>query len=172
MEVTVRLATAADADTLALVGAATFLASYADLVPGPDLMRHVREGHAASVYTGWLADPESGIWLAEAPLGAPLGYAVVTAPNLPTECVADGDLELRRIYMMAATQGSGAGGRLMTAVLAGAAGLGARRVTVGVHRGNDRAIGFYRHFGFRDLGARIFYVGTQRYDDLVLAREL
>lgn len=159
-----------DAAALALVGAATFLESYSGFIPGPDLVAHCRERHAEAVYAGWIADPGSGVWLVEAAAGAPLGYAVVTTPDMPEDCTADGDLELRRIYLMQMVQGGGTGPALMRAALEGAAALGAARLTVGVHGGNAGAIGFYRRMGFEKIGRRVFTVGEQRYDDLVLAR--
>ncbi|MDZ7799607.1 MAG: GNAT family N-acetyltransferase [Trueperaceae bacterium] len=48
-------------------------------------------------------------------------------------------------------QGRGFGRRMMEAVLASLFDAGSRGVHLGVARRNHRAIGFYRHLGFRDL---------------------
>ncbi|GGE96253.1 N-acetyltransferase [Sphingomonas prati] len=170
MDVTIRAAGAGDADALALVGGATFLESYAWMIPAADLQAHVAARHAAGVYAAWLADAGSRVFAATAPLGAVMGYAVLTAPALPADCVLDGDVELRRIYLMGIAQGRGSGAALMAAVLDGARDMGAARVTLGVHGGNARAIGFYGRMGFAPIGGRTFTVGEQVYDDLVMGR--
>jgi len=100
-----------------------------------------------------------------------VGYAVVTAPDLPVPTDA-GDLELKRIYVLHRMQGAGLGGRLMACAVAGAAQAGARRLLLGVNAGNEPAIAFYARQGFRQAGVRSFRVGQGVYDDLVLARPL
>lgn len=48
----------------------------------------------------------------------------------------------------------------------------ARNLLLGVYAGNKNAIGFYRHMGFEQAGARRFNVGGVDYDDLILGKEL
>ncbi|MCA1655906.1 MAG: GNAT family N-acetyltransferase [Pseudonocardiaceae bacterium] len=48
-------------------------------------------------------------------------------------------------------QGQGEGGRLLTALLDGLAAAGAPGVHLGVGTANERAVGFYRRMGFRDV---------------------
>jgi hypothetical protein len=91
-EITVRLARAGDEAALSLLGGATFLESYAHLLPVTDIIGHVARQHAASVYERWLADAACRCWLAEhLPGRAPVGYAVVTPPDLPLPDIGDGD---------------------------------------------------------------------------------
>lgn len=56
--------------------------------------------------------------------------------------------------------------------VSGAAATGARRLLLGVHAGNARAIAFYARQGFVRAGVRTFRVGQSVFDDLVLARGL
>jgi hypothetical protein len=49
---------------------------------------------------------------------------------------------------------------------------GARRLLLGAYGENHRAIAFYRRTGFVQVGTRIFHVGQNDYDDVVLALEL
>jgi diamine N-acetyltransferase len=51
-------------------------------------------------------------------------------------------------------QGKGVSGTLMTAFLDAARGRGARGIWLEAFEGNPRALGFYRRWGFRDLGGR------------------
>ncbi|WP_076068707.1 GNAT family N-acetyltransferase [Sphingomonas montana] len=172
MQLVIRAGEAGDAAALSLVGGATFLESYAHMIPAADLLAHVAARHGADVYATWLADAGTRIRVATAPLGALVGYAVLTTPDLPADCVRDGDRELRRIYLMGIAQRRGAGAALMAGVLDDAAAMGAARVTVGVHGGNDRAITFYTRMGFAAIGRRTFSVGAQVYDDLVMGRRV
>ncbi|HEX8447522.1 MAG TPA: GNAT family N-acetyltransferase [Sphingomonas sp.] len=165
-----RLAGADDAEALAVIGGATFLETFADSIVGVDLLAHIRDRHAPSVYAGWLDDPGSRCWLGETETGAPVGYAVLTAPDLPPALAGIGDLELKRIYLLSIAHRGGNGAAMMQAVLAEAGVMGARRVLLGVYGENHRAIGFYRRMGFVETGRRVFTVGTQVYDDLVFAR--
>lgn len=168
----IRPAGPADADALALVGRATFLESYAGLLPAADILAHCAAQHAPEVYAGWLAADDHRLWLAEAAEGAaPVGYLVLAPPDLPVE-TRPGDVEIKRIYLLHRFQGGGLGARLMAAALDHARALGAPRALVGVFGRNEGAIAFYRRLGFEDAGVRKFQVGANTYDDLVLARGL
>ncbi|WP_159976781.1 MULTISPECIES: GNAT family N-acetyltransferase [unclassified Novosphingobium] len=157
-----------DADALALVGAATFLESFAGLIDGGGLVVHCRDQHSAETYHTYLAKGAKA-WLAEIePGGAPVGYALSCAPEL--ELAQPGDLELKRIYLLSRFQGSYMASALMQAVMAHAA--GARRLLLGVKDDNSRALAFYRKHGFETIGSRRFDVGGKTYDDYVLARPL
>src|ERR687895_253600 len=93
----IRLCQPGDEDALALVGQATFLETFAGILPGADIVAHCRTQHAPSVYRAWL---ESGarVWLAEAaPSGAPIGSLVLAPAALPVENPSDRDLEVKRI---------------------------------------------------------------------------
>lgn len=172
MEIRIRRCGPGDAAALALVGQATFLETYPDILPVADLVHHCTHQHAASVYAAWLEDPSAAVWIAEAAeTGAPVGYAVLCRPDLPT-AVGAADLELRRIYLLSRFHGGGLGEGLMAAALQAAREQGAPRVWLGVYDGNARAIAFYGRHGFAPAGRREFRVGARTYDDLVLARDL
>lgn len=128
--------------------------------------------HAPEVYAGWLADGESRLWLAEAEPGrAPVGYAVLTAPDLPEAGLRAADVEIRRIYLLSRFQGGGVGRALMESALRAAREAGKRRVVLGAYRENP-VVGFYERFGFEVIGERKFHVGPRTYDDVVLALTL
>lgn len=172
MQVEIRRAEAGDEEALSLVGRATFLETYAHMIPREDMLAHAEHEHGPGRYRRWLEDAGSQLWIAEAAeTRSPVGFAVVTAPDLPI-VTQDYDLELRRIYALHRLHGSGLGPRLMAAAVSGAAAAGAGRLLVGVHAGNLRAIAFYARQGFLQAGVRTFRVGQSVYDDLVLARAL
>lgn len=164
----IHTASAADADRLALVGAATFLESFAGLVDGEGLVAHCLHNHSADAYRAFFAKGAQA-WIAQVGTGgAPVGYALVSPPEL--ELARPGDVELKRIYLLSRFQGAGMAQALISAVLA--ASQGHERLLLGVKNDNHRALAFYRKQGFEIIGTRHFDVGGTLYDDYVLARAL
>ena len=164
----VRQAEAGDVAALSLVGTATFLETFAGVLPGAAIIAHCARSYAPEAFAAYLAKG-SRAWIAEAvPGSAPVGFAQLTAPELPG--AQDGDIELKRIYLLSRFHGTGVGAALMAAAVAGAAGH--KRLLLGVYARNARAIAFYRKQGFEPIGERQFDVGGQLFDDVVLARPL
>jgi len=160
-----------DAQALALVGAATFLETFAGVLPGPDIVAHCAVQHAAERYAAWLAAGYP-MWLAEAAVGrAPVGFVMLSPPDLPIPS-DERDVEVKRIYTFSRWHGTGLGRALMEAAADHAKAEGRRRLLLGVYGRNERAIAFYLKAGFEVVGERRFTVGGQTYDDLVLARVL
>jgi GNAT superfamily N-acetyltransferase len=154
---------------LALVGAASFLETFAGFLPGEDILAHCRNQHSAAKNAAMLADVETHACLAEVK-DAPVGYAVVRPPDLPVQLAPD-DFELKRIYLLHRFQGSGIGAALMEWSVEKARSLGKRRLLLGVNAEN-KAIEFYRRQGFEDAGTRRFQVGNTLCDDLILAKKI
>jgi ribosomal protein S18 acetylase RimI-like enzyme len=168
----IRRCSPADASRLALVGQATFLETYAGIVDGGDILLHGQKTHSPDSYAALAADPAVDLYLAVmAPDDAPVGFAMVSPPDLPVTTGPD-DLELRRIYVLHRFHGEGLGPRLMQTAIDRARERGARRLLLGAYGENHRAIAFYRRTGFVQVGTRIFHVGQNDYDDVVLALEL
>lgn len=187
--VRLRSATVEDAEALALVGAATFLEAFTWMLPGEDILAHCRKNHSAESYRTAFAKPETRITLAvTANGGSPVGYAMVTAPDLPSFPVQFGDVELKRIYLLSRFRSRerapvvdeagqpqpelSTGQALMNAAIADAQAMGFERLLLGTHENNRRAIAFYRRNGFAEAGTRTFQVGSQCCCDLIFAREL
>ena len=200
--VRLRHACAEDAAALALVGAATFLEAFTWMLPGPDIVAHCMRHHTPEAYRAYLAHPDTRVTLAEAvPGGAPVGYAMLAAPELPTFAVQPSDLELKRIYCLSRFRGTTTpvlpsspepeprhavseasrrqpipglrtGQALMDAAVTDARAMGRTRLLLGTHAGNLQAIAFYRRNGFVEAGQRTFQVGTQVCCDLIFARPL
>lgn len=164
----IRQATREDVGALALIGAATFLETFADVLDGAAIVAHCERAHSRAAYEAYL-DAGAQAWLAEVEPGqAPVGYALSAEPDLPG--ARESDRELKRIYSLSRFHGSGLGAALMTAAVEAAAGH--ERLLLGVYARNARAIAFYRKHGFEPIGERRFDVGGKLYDDAVLARTL
>ena len=168
----IRRAGTDDTAALALIGAATFLESYAHFIGVADMLAHVRDKNSAAAYDAFARDPDCALWIAELPAtAAPVGYALLTPPDLPVE-TGPGDIELRRIYLLSKWQGEGLGRRLIEGVIDQSRAMGKRRLLIGVYSGNEGAIGFYERMGCEMAGTRRFAVGDAVFDDLIFGMAL
>ncbi len=157
---------------MSLIGSATFLDTYAEIVRGSDLVAHCVRTHGVAVYEAWLADPGCAVWLAETSTGAPVGYCVMIPATLTHERSRPGDLEVLRIYVLSRFYGAGVGHRLMMAAVDEARVRGAGHLVLGMLKTNERALAFYVRQGFAVVGTRHFQVGEMIMDDFVLALAL
>jgi ribosomal protein S18 acetylase RimI-like enzyme len=172
MEWRLRRGEAGDAPALAMVAAATFLETFAGIIAGEDIVAHCAAKSSAAAFRDWIADPASVVTLAVHPDGAaPVGYTVLTTPDLPIE-TGPGDGELRRIYTLTLARGTGLGAALMTRAIADARASGLSRLLLGVLGTNIRARAFYERQGFVLAGERRFRVGQGWHDDVIYARDL
>jgi diamine N-acetyltransferase len=171
-KLTIRQAKPGDEQKLSLVGAATFLETYAHMIPGEDLVSHCAIQHSPETYAAWLRDPSATIWLAETEAKAPIGYLLLTKSTLPVDAPQPEDLEVQRIYVLSRFHRTGMGYALMNLAVSKAISKGARRLVLGVHNENARALAFYKRQGYEIIDDRKFSVGNSVFCDSVLARPL
>lgn len=168
----VRRASLDDASRLALIGATTFLETFAGILDGSSILAHCKAQHSSRTYERYLEAGGAG-WLAETTEGAaPVGYAVLGPSLLPGTNTEGGDLELKRIYSLSRFHGTGLGPALLDNAVEFAFSKGAKRVLLGVFAGNERAQAFYRKNGFSRVADRRFKVGHREYYDIVFAKNL
>jgi ribosomal protein S18 acetylase RimI-like enzyme len=160
-----------DAEALAHLGAATFLSTFAFDHPGKPLIAHLNTEHSAAYYADKLAKPDVQIVLGETPLGAPVGYLMMVPPEHP-ELQQEGDIELKRIYLLQPWQGSGNGRALLEQAFEVAQERRAKRILLAVYESNARAVAFYERAGFAYIGETKFMVGDVAFRDMVYAREM
>ena len=166
-------ATAADAAALSLVASACFLETFAGLLEGADIVAHCAKANHQDTFRAWVQMAASRVVVAEiASGGAPIGYTVLTTPDLPAVDVQADDIELRRIYTLSRAYGTGLGPALMGQALLDARDMGRKRVLLGVYAGNERARAFYQKQGFAKVGERQYQVGATLCDDVIYALPL
>lgn len=167
----IRHATADDVDLLCRLGATTFRETYRLVSDAAEIEEYVGTHFTRARIEAWLRAPRARTLLAFL-ADAPAGYAHVRAAPVPA-CVADRQaIELSRLYLLASAQGAGLGGALMNAALAEVAALGGRTAWLGAYERNVRALRFYAHRGFVQVGTHEFEFGGQVYADPVLTREV
>jgi GNAT superfamily N-acetyltransferase len=167
-----RRASGNDAAALSLVAGASFLAAFAGVLDGADIVAHVASNSSVEAFARYLAAPNCVATLAELDAGgAPVGYTLLTPPDLPVPTTAS-DIELKRIYALDRMHGTGLGAAMMARAFDDARAMRHERVLLGVYGGNTRAHRFYEKHGFTVIGTRQFLVGKTLHDDRVYARDL
>ncbi len=162
-----------DAEVFGLIGSATFMESFAGSLEGSAIRAHCTRAYTLAASRELLAKPTTKAWIATVePDAAPVGFVLLTEPDLPIEGLTEADIELKRIYLFTRFHGNGNGQRLMDQAIAGARALGKKRLLLGVYSENHRALAFYAKNGFTQVGTRQFQLGEIVHDDFVLARAI
>lgn len=156
---------------MALLGQATFLTAFAFDHPGPAIIAHLDQHHSRAAYAKWLADPAYALWVLETPLKAVVGYAMLSPPELDVP-TGEGDIELKRIYVLTGFQRGGHGKQLLDAVTEEARARGGRRLLLCVYTINHKARAFYRAQGFDQVGMQCFMVADIKFDDIIMGRAI
>lgn len=168
-EAVIRRAHAADAETLAALGARTFVETFGHLYPREDLEAYLAEAYSLERTRRDLADAAKASWLVEVG-GEAIGYALAGPCSLPHEEVTPRCGELKRIYFLKTAQGGGLGARLFAEVIAWLQADGPRDVWIGVWSENHGAQKFYARHGFEKVGGYGFPVGRTVDSELILRR--
>ena len=100
----IRRAGSADAETVAAIGAETFIETFGHLYPPSDLETYLAEAYNLERTRADLADPAKATWLVEAG-GEAIGYALAGPCGLPHPDVTSRCGELKRIYLRKDSQG-------------------------------------------------------------------
>ena len=169
-EVTIRRATLADAQTLATLGAATFVETFGHLYPPEDLQAFLIGTHSLDAWRAKLADPGIGVWIAAAADAVPMGFVTVGVCKLPLENREQSAGEIQQLYVLALYQNLRLGSRLMAL---GVEWLETQRRTplyVGVWSQNLGAQRFYGRYGFNKVGEYGFPVGKTIDREFILRR--
>ena len=168
-----RLASPDDAAAAALVASASFLETFAGILSGADIVAHCLEYNSPEAFSLWIGRNDSDVLLAvHRDGGAPVGYALLVVPEMPTITTTPDDIELRRIYILQRAQGTGLGHQLMAAAIEEALRRRKKRLILGVLGRNERARKFYERKGFVRIGERKYRVGKTTHDDVIYSLDL
>lgn len=169
MPLQIRRATPADAQTLSAIAIATYTETFGDSYPPQDLQAFLEDHYSVAPQRAELDDPRSAVWLLE-DAGRAVGYLAAGANGLPHADAREGDIELKRLYVLASHQGGGHGARLMAAFLAWLDQPVRRTLWVGVWSENNGAQRFYARYGCVQVGTYDFVVGDSRDLEFILRR--
>lgn len=168
-EPVIRRAEASDAQTVAELGARTFVETFGYLYPPQDLADFLAQAYGLESAKADLADPAKATWLVEAG-GQAVGYALAGPCGLPHDEVTPACGELKRLYLLKDWQNGGTGRRLFAEVMAWLERDGPRDLWIGVWSENFGAQRFYARQGFSKVGEYGFRVGSTTDHEFILRR--
>jgi ribosomal protein S18 acetylase RimI-like enzyme len=166
-QVTYRNAEPRDAKALAALARNTFVATFGHLYPPEDLNAFIAEIYTPEVQAKRIADPEREIRLAG--LGDDLiGYCGIGAMKLPFDTQGRRAFELHTLYVVEAAKGRGVAAAMMDWALQRARAHDAQDIYLGVYHANERALAFYKRYGFEVVGRYDFPVGKTIDDERIM----
>jgi diamine N-acetyltransferase len=167
----IRRGTSDEAAELALFAERVFRDAFGAQNRAADLELYLGQAYGAPQQLAELKDADVTTLVAEVE-GRVAGFAQLR-PGKTAACITGpAPIELWRFYVDRPFQGSGVAGMLMEAVLESARARDSQTLWLGVWERNPRAQAFYRKWGFVDVGAQPFLLGSDPQTDRVMARPL
>ncbi|MHC4215902.1 MAG: GNAT family N-acetyltransferase [Planctomycetota bacterium] len=170
-EITIRRPTPQDVEVLAQMGKATFAHSYQSTIDPKDLADYTADAFSVDRIRAELNNPAIIYFLATCK-NSPCGYAKLEPTPLPSGIDIPKPIELARLYALLDWMGKGIGTKLTEAGLEAALQMGYRSCWLRVWVKNERAIEFYRRWGFSKAGAEPYFVGKTSETVAIMIRPL
>ena len=167
----IRYGNTSDAKMLSEMGAKTFYETFAKDNTPENMDVYLKRSFSPEIQFHELSQPDVIFLVAEFE-DTPIGYAqlILNSTDEAVNCARP--LEIRRIYASKEYLGKGVGKELMQATISEARQRGCGCLWLGVWEKNQRAIDFYKKWGFREVGIHIFSVGDDPQNDFVMELEL
>ncbi len=167
----IRYATAKDAVMIADLSRQTFYDTFAAQNTKEDMDKFMNEQFTHSRLMEEVNAPENIFIIAEVN-DEPVGYARMreSAPLLELDDLPS--IEIARIYAVQSGIGKGIGSALMKKCIDIAYEIGKRIIWLGVWEKNERAISFYKRWGFEKFGEHDFVLGNDVQRDWMMKKML
>lgn len=170
VEISIRPAEAADAATVARLGATTFTETFGHLYKPQDLQTFLSTGRSEKRYERMLENPRMRVWLAVRNGSEAIGYAVAGACKLPVENLEPNAGEVQELYVLSRHHGHRLGTRLLETALEWLESERFSPLYVGVWSENFAAQRLYARYGFKKVGEYGFPVGDHIDREFILRR--
>ena len=170
MSIDLRPAVPADGPALTALARRVFTETFGANFDAGDLEAHLDHAFGPGGLPAELADPRFPVMMAEED-GVAAAYIKLAPMALPVDH-PPGALEIRQLYVLAPWQGKGVAQLLMDWAIAHARAIGAPAFYLSVWSRGDRAIAFYRRYGFVMAGTAPFTVGARTDEDPVMRLDL
>jgi ribosomal protein S18 acetylase RimI-like enzyme len=169
MAITIRYATAADAENIALLSRKSFYDTFVEFNTKEDMDKFMNESFSMQVLMDEVKEKEH-IFLTAFIDDELIGYAKITESKNPPELENINAIEIMRLYAAQKTIGKGVGKALMEKCIALAAEKNKQIIWLGVWEHNQRAISFYTKFGFEKFGEHDFILGNDVQTDWLMKK--
>lgn len=158
-----------DAERIAALAIQVFLDTYATEGVRRDLAAEAFAEYGTSQFEFRLIEPDRVFLLAERE-GGLIGFAEVLATERPAPGTSRSGAELVRLYVQPQAQGQGVGKQLIQQAENVAASRGCPGLWLAAWEHNTRALAFYAHVGYSDIGSTEVVIQHQPYGNRVLYR--
>jgi ribosomal protein S18 acetylase RimI-like enzyme len=171
MQVIVRLASEPDAELIADISRQTFYESFAAQNTKENMDKFMNEQFAKDKLIREIGEPGNTFLLAY--YGSTVaGYLKLQERDNPENLGPVAAIELVRIYAVKSMMGKGIGKLLMSTSINIARERNKQVIWLGVWEHNQRAIEFYRHWGFEKFGEHDFILGNDIQTDWLMKKNL
>ena len=167
----IRYGNISDATMLSKLGAKTFYDTFAKENTPENINLYIKKSFSTEIQLNELSRHDIIFLIAEAE-DEPVGYAKLKIDSHDEAVKGTKVMEIERIYASQEYIGRGVGKELMKACINEARQRGCDSIWLGVWEKNQRAIDFYKKWGFREVGTHIFKLGEDPQNDFVMELEL
>lgn len=167
----IRYATKEDAAMIADLSRRTFFDTFAAQNTREDMDKFMNEQFTHARLMEEVGAPDNVFIIAEV-MDEPAGYARMRESAPPDGLDGLPSIEIARIYAVQHMIGKGIGNALMKKCIDVAFEMGKRAIWLGVWEKNERAIEFYRRWGFEKFGEHDFILGNDVQRDWLMKKML
>ncbi|HEY0653915.1 MAG TPA: GNAT family N-acetyltransferase [Chryseosolibacter sp.] len=169
--ITIRVATLDDIEAIVSIGIRTFRDTFDEVNTAENMMLYLNSTFTIKRIAEEIREPNAAFFLAEQESEI-IGYARVRSSVKP-EGVGEGKaIEIERLYADKKFLGKRVGYLLMSECLQYARDNNAQWVWLGVWEHNERAIAFYKRWGFEKFSEHIFMLGNDAQTDWMMKKQL
>jgi ribosomal protein S18 acetylase RimI-like enzyme len=170
-DVQIQRATAFDNELLARLGREAFPGNFEGRAEPAGMAAHIDERYNPEIQAVELKHPGSTFFVAYIDSEA-VGFARVREDDHPAAVSSGRALEVHRFYVLRPYWSSGVGRALMTACIDEAHARGVEVMWLAAWSENPRAVGFYRSFGFVEVGSQPYVLGDEVHLDFIFELRL
>lgn len=167
----IRIADREDAELIADMSRQTFYETFASQNSKADMDQFMNETFTREKLIKEVGE-EHSIFLLASDEDKPVGYARLRQNNTAPELGAVPAIEIARIYAVSTAIGKGVGKALMQHCIDLAIAKKKEWIWLGVWEHNQRAIAFYRQWGFEKFAEHIFMLGDDPQLDWLMKKNI
>ena len=151
------------------MGASTFAHTFGPDNTPENMAAYLAASFSPALQAKEITNPNTTLLIAEID-GIAAGYAKLELSAPPSCITGPNPVELSRLYVLREFIGSGVGAALMESCINEAKRVGNATMWLGVWERNERAQGFYKRCGFKEVGEHSFLLGSDTQRDLIMQR--
>ena len=169
--ISIQPATLNDVTTLTWLGETTFIETFAHLNTEADMQQYLAENFSVNQVTKELMDGNNKFFLAFWDR-QPVAYMKLRLGPHHDQPQHTHALELERIYVLKDYLEKKIGATLLQHAIVFGQTLGYQTLWLGVWEHNERAINFYKRWGFTRYGSHLFILGSDPQTDILMKKDL